>query len=416
MLAKSPFFPDITPPYTWFPDLRLIFQQDRLLQTAVSDSAGVGAVVRALRAEPGLVETYQAYLHLVAGLTNPLVNDAPDFLAGRPGPRGERAFFPPSRAHETDLAKRFFGAHPIPDGYQLVRIAAGDIDLRPRPGSGWYDQLTWALEPLLRPEAMSEAPRLEMDEGYREHLQELFQGIIARTRETHVKHLEMPMIGASGSDWYRTVRVAPELEVEPLAEFYLRRGLAYGFVHGILEMAFGAPALAQMRRLTARGEVTPNLADELNEIQSLFLDAHAAVRHELGMPPDPRADRDPEVARTRIKTFAARLSGDLDLGQDGRMMVPLFHDAELKKIKVLAFLGWAARPVTVRYVRPPAVRVMNRLGMTARGVTIEFAAQIESLVYPATEEIYVSRLLDRSEFQRLCDRHQSRPAILEALR
>jgi len=98
------------------------------------------------------------------------------------------------------------------------------------------------------------------------------------------------------------------------------------------------------------------------------------------------------------------------------MMVPLFHDVERKKTKVLVFLGWATRPVTVRYVRPPAVRVVNWVGMTPRGITIEFTKQVERLVYPVTEEIYVSRLLDRDEFQRLCARYQSRTAILDALR
>jgi len=136
------------------------------------------------------------------------------------------------------------------------------------------------------------------------------------------------------------------------------------------------------------------------------------------MLPEREADRDPEKARAGIKAFASQLPRDPDLGQDGRMMVPLFHDVERRMTKVLAFLGWAVRPVSVRYVRPPKVRVLDAAGreLSPKEVTIEFAALAEQLAYPVTAEVYVSRILDRGEFQRLCDRYRSRTAILEALR
>jgi hypothetical protein len=51
--------------------------------------------------------------------------------------------------------------------------------------------------PLVIPEKMPEAPRLDLDASYRRQLLELFKGILALTRETHIKQLEIPAVGAA---------------------------------------------------------------------------------------------------------------------------------------------------------------------------------------------------------------------------
>ena len=48
----------------------------------------------------------------------------------------------PSRAYETDLATELYGDRPIPDRFDLAdemikRLRAREIDLRPKPTSGW---------------------------------------------------------------------------------------------------------------------------------------------------------------------------------------------------------------------------------------------------------------------------------------
>src|SRR5262249_22170748 len=147
------------------------------------------------------------YLGLVSRLTNPLTGaDLRGLLrtldAGRSEfPAKGVAFFPASRAHETDLIKKLYMNQPIPEGFNLVaemirRIRAGSIDLTPTAASGWYDYQTWALEPLVAPERAAESERLKLEESYRKQLEELFKGILTLTRETHIKQLEVPAPGA----------------------------------------------------------------------------------------------------------------------------------------------------------------------------------------------------------------------------
>src|SRR5262249_17198798 len=139
-------------------------------------------------------------------------------------------FFPPSRAHETDLVTKLYGNRPIPDGFSLVdemirRIRSGQIQLKPTEQSGWYDYQTWAIEPLVVPERTPEATHLQATESYRKQLVELFKGILALTRETHIKQLVVPMAGAAapGLPKRPEIHIRPDLTVEPLATFYRRR-------------------------------------------------------------------------------------------------------------------------------------------------------------------------------------------------
>ena len=74
----------------------------------------------------------------------------------------------------------------------IRRIRLGQIELKPTGRSGWYDYQTWALEPLVVPEAMPESARLKLNDDYRKQLLELFKGVLALTRETHVKQLLIP--------------------------------------------------------------------------------------------------------------------------------------------------------------------------------------------------------------------------------
>jgi hypothetical protein len=46
---------------------------------------------------------------------------------------------------------------------------------------------------------------------------------------------------------------------------------------------------------------------------------------------------------------------------------------------------------------------------------IDFVAANHDVAVPVTAEIYVSRLLDREAFRRLCDERKTRSAILNAL-
>lgn len=397
--------------YTWSDALRRIFQQDRMLQTMLKGEDQAAALLAAMQRDAPLVAAYQAHHRLFARLTNPLV-ETPLM----------RRFFPPSVSHETELVKRLFTGKPIPDGFVLVdemirRIQAGTLDLTPHGDSGWYDHQTWALEPLVVPDRMPEAPRLRLDHGYRKHLLELFKGILTLTRETHIKQLEIPLTGSGlGMPLTRGLEIAPELPAEPVPTFYLRRALAYGFLRGVLEDAFGPHELSTMHRLTADGPVSAPLADELNHIQALFAGAHAAVHQHLGTPPDPAASDGLGAAVQHFERFASAQGTDPDLGRDVRCMVPVFFDIGRELTKVWIFMGWTDRHITIHYATPPAATFLDRKGRpVSKHPDIRWATQFARVATPVSAEIYVARVLDRDEFRRLCDEAQTESEILRRL-
>ncbi|MCK4304604.1 MAG: hypothetical protein KAY24_10245 [Candidatus Eisenbacteria sp.] len=352
--------------YTWSGELTAIFRQDRMLQTELKGRTGIANVVRALHADQRSRSIYEAYLNLISRLTNPF---PPEYaaldvqLAGLDrgltmAPDDSVYFFPPSQAHETELAKRLFNEVQIPSGFNLAdelikRIRSGDISLEPTESSGWYDYLTWALEPFVVPERMPEAEHLRLEPGYRQQLVELFKGILTLTRETHIKQLEIPSIGGS------------------------------------------------------RRPPTVNI--------------YVAVSRELGMEPDLSATGDmarkAETYVTAFQGWAKDLASDPDIGTDARCMVPLFNDEWRDSTKVWVFLGWSEKPVMISFAESPVATIVDQEGNRVPDdvVTLDFQSVTRYLAYPVTAEIYVSKILDREEFRRICDEEQTQSKILAAL-
>lgn len=379
--------------YSWSPELVGIFRRDRFLQSPL-ESGRAQTLLDSLG--PGR-ETYEAHLRLAGRLTNPLVEE-PSAL-GRSGVRW--AVFPPSRAVETDLARQLLGQDPIPEGFDLIdelmgRVEQGQLSLRPGPEDGWYAHQQWCLEPLLRPDEALESPRVERGKGYQACLREMCRAVLAMTRETHVKQLELPRLGCAS--WRERPEVRPSLSLEPLVTYYQRRAESYAFARQVLEEAFGRQALSGlMARQTREGPAELPLSQELDFMEALFRGCASQSAFEVGLP-WPVADR--RVAQDWVKNLA----GDPDVGQDVRCLVPLYFDEQRRCLKVLAVLGYAYRPLEVSYVRPPAV---------PEGVEVAFATDHEPLFYPVAIEVHCRRLLDRDEFRSLCDRH---PPTLSALR
>jgi hypothetical protein len=417
--------------YTWSGELTSIFQQDRMLQSEIRNRAGIETLVGALRADPTARAAYERHLSLISRLTNPLGNpDLRGLLEARDcgaadSPQEGIRFFPPSVAHETEIMKKLYGDRPIPEGFVLMdemirRIRSGELDLEPRPESGWYDYQTWALEPLVVPERMPEGARLELDEEYRKVLLELFKGLMTLTRETHVKQLEPEAFGASPR-WRPkriTIDIAPELAVEPLVTFYLRRAAGYRFVRAVLEDAFGPGVLERLHRLTPGGPAPAPLEEELTHMEELFQGAHASVSRQLGMAPRDGSGSETSAngAAERFGAWARALHSDPDLSLDLRAMVPVFYDVGRRRTKVWVFLGWSRRPINISFARPPRATVLNRRGKPAwNRPSISWGSLYERLPYPVTGELYVDRILDRNEFRKLCDVCGTREEILRQL-
>jgi hypothetical protein len=421
--------------YTWSEELATIFRQDRMLQTEMNGKEGIETLVKILKADHSARETYETYLSLAAKLTNPLSyrdlrGQITALEQGKPDtPSRGIYFFPPSRSHETELIKQLYGSRPIPESFNLAdemikRIRAGSLQLKPMGESGWYDYQTWALEPLVIPDEMPEASHLDFAESYRKQLLELFKGILALTRETHIKQLEIPLAGAAAPSRPSRpiIHIYPELATEPLATMYLRRSQSYRFVRTVIEETFGSDALARMHRLTINGPVKENLAEELRRMEALFYGAHVAVCEQIGMPfsssPSLGSGRGTGADASEFQAWRASLKYDLDLGRDVRMMVPVFYDVMRKKTKAWVFLGWSSRPVTVSFAKAPAAKVFDRADRQVRAdsVDLTFHSAGHELAYPVTAEVYVDKILNRDEFRQICDRYKTRSAILANLK
>ena len=419
--------------YTWSEDLAAVFRQDRLLQTPlmdVTDAAGVRALVEALRAEPAQRATYEACAALASRLTNPLSSPDLRALLAAPASVPDRriAFFPPSVSHEGELIKKMYGNAPIPEGFSLIeelirRIRSADLDLTPTPQSGWYDYQTWSHEPMVIPERMPEARHLAPNEGYRRELQELFKAAQALARETHVKQLEIPMrasaLGGRPTKQPVYLVVSPDLGVQPLPSYYLRRALGYDVVRSALEQTFGREGMAAMRRVGPDGPSKVPLASELDDTQALFWGAHATACRQIGLATESRAPNGGRGDHAgRFAAWAHALADDPDIGRDARMMVPVFFDRQREKLKVWVFLGWVTRELNVAFQKPPAAEVFDARGRRVEpsdDLRLVFASERHTLACPLTAEVYVSRLLDRDEFRRHCDLHKTRSAILANL-
>lgn len=418
--------------YTWNQALIQTFQRDRMLQTPLDETAA-DPLAQALARSQSLFMAYIASLTLNEKLTNPLAGDdlRHAALALKEGLAtsfsDHPALFPASQAQETNLAKKLYGTRPIPEGFNLAdemikRLRAGQLNLKPRPNSGWYDYQTYALEPLAIPERMPEAQRLKFDESYRKELVGLFKALLALTRETHVKQLEMPRLGsAMRIPHVEPTRISPDLTVEPLPTFYLRRARSYQFVRQVLEHAFGPDALPKMHRLTATGPVDLPLGSELTLMEAVFQGAYLRSCDEIGMKPESGAvsPNNASLDRALLAAWLESIPKDPDLGKDIRMMVPVFYDINRRKTKVWAVLGIASKPLNVSYVHPPTVKEIKGpqgTHVNPGDAYLEFANQSTQLTYIVSAEVYVSHLLNRTEFRQLCDQKKTFGAIVESLK
>jgi hypothetical protein len=408
--------------YTWTKELSQIFQQDRLLQKELTPDI-VRVMARCFLEGKGPLKPYRAYLSMVEKLTNPF---SPEYCHLAESAKIGRvnckfSFFPPSQAPETELIKRLYGNRPIPQGFSLMdamiqKVQAGEIDLTPGADSGWYAHQVYALEPFVLPERMPEAKKLRYGKRYKKELVDLFKATLALTRETHIKQLEIPLAGAAAPR--PALKIFPELAAEPVATFYLRRARAYRFVRQLLKSTFGEDALIGAYRQTASLGAKKPLYQELLDMEALFYGVYLIVAEELGMEVASNREADSVRGNLADKTLAGKwlrsYADDPDVGTDNRMMVPVFYDAQRKKTKVWVVMGYSVKPLSIWFEQIPEATITNAQGKPAKA-DLDFEGTEKSLIYPVSAEMYVSKLLDRSEFRTLCDRHKTQSAILKAL-
>jgi hypothetical protein len=157
-------------------------------------------------------------------------------------------------------------------------------------------------------------------------------------------------------------------------------------------------------------------------MQALFHGAYLQACGEIGMTPQSAPDlsdgKDATTDRAILNAWLASIRKDPDLGEEVRMMVPIFYDLGRRKTKVWMVLGIATKPLMVSYVTPPLVKGISgpgRRDVKSSEVEVNFSCDFHQTAYFATAEAYVTRLLDRTEFREHCARHKTYRAIISTL-
>jgi hypothetical protein len=385
--------------YSESSDLAAIFARDRFLLGPLDmGEPRQRAVALGLRellfSRPELADPLRWDLALQAQLTNPsravgVLELDPD----RPPP--EAYLLPPATSREAELIAKLGGTAVVgPRAMELFvqAVRDGTVSLSPRENSGWYDHQQWALEPLL---SLPEAERLRADEGYRQRLQDAFEAAVASRRETHIKSLALPAIGAAWSERV-AVAVAPDLRVEPLPTHYERSAGAYDFLFAaVLE-----PYLEPTWESWDQGAV----AEELREAQRLYRDAAVIARADLGL--DAGAG-DPVDA---TEAWLGAWWEDPRLDRDPRFMIPFGETLQRDPI-AWAVLGVKLVDITVAYDQAPVVRSLT----PGYELDVSFTEARYTLPVLVFAELPVAGILDRQEFRALADMHPTQRELLDAL-
>ncbi len=426
--------------YTWSHALEQIFRQDRLLQTPLK-GAQIARLISVLREDLESRNAYLNYIDLIGKLTNPFVGTSLSrfLLSGQEQPEAQEEyyFFPPSLSPEYNLQRKLFGNSDPPPNFSLIneiikRVQNGDLNLQPDNQSGWYDYCIWAIEPLVIPEKMDEWKRVKFSSPYKELLLELFKGAYALTRETHVKSFS-GSYGSSAGMFAPKIRIAPNLTVEPLPTLYMRRAFSYRLIKEALCSCFSENTLRNTRTLRQDGAQAESIYDGIERMENLFIAAHSIACDELGMESFGISDSyDLATAKNNFKRWVADIQYDQDLGADSRMMVPLYFDRAVQKLKCWVFLGWIEHDISVGYQQPPGLvsfdhsaYVNPMLAKIPPGIPMyEEARRAPEIIftpsnyksfYPVTAELHVKKLLNREEFRGLCNSFLSAAKILQEL-
>jgi hypothetical protein len=440
--------------YTWNKELSGIFRRDRFLQSYDSVRPGFGPYAEtavALNGAPAITQQYKSVLGLYAGLTNPYFHLPPTALAplvpdasalgnlssiqstfesqhpemqGTPECAAHLAFLPASDSPETKLFRDLYCDVAIPQDQNLIdvlidRIRSGQVDLTPKPDSGWYDRQLYALETLLVPEKAPEKDHLFLTKRYKEKLVETFKSLITQRRETHVKQLETGSSSdVSGYMPQKQVDVYPKLPVEPFPTFYLRTARAYRFLQGVLVASMGQTFLDSIGRMTEEGTRSPvMLGDELSQKIELLYGLYAVSARSIGMKPvlDPgESDVDIGKAEAFARDWITKWRSDPDIARDPRVIAPIEHDITHNQVRYWVILGIKALRIQAEFYPGYEPKVVST-------PDCEFRSFIDEKPYTLVEQQVEIALPDsqppltRDELRSIADKYNNQADIVKAL-
>jgi hypothetical protein len=313
----------------------------------------------------------------------------------------------------------------VPAGVDLMRelvrkIRSGEVNLQPRPNSGWYDYQVYALETLLLPEKGAEKDKLLLSKAYKKRMLEAFQALVTKRRETHVRQLDIVMAPRSMERPPPKLeeKVKPRLRVEPCPSYFLRAARAYAFLANFLESSVGKETLQALHGLKKDGQRKDNLYDELHFMRDLFYGLYLTSAEDIGMKPALAAEEtvDQDRCYRLAGDWLAKAFKDEDLAADTRVGVPIYVDANRGITRLWLTLGVRLSKLDADYARPPHIKPARQGDWT-----VVESHRLEGSHYyiPVDEfaevEIKGMRVLTREELRAICDREKTKEAILKAL-
>jgi hypothetical protein len=429
--------------YTWNETLSqcfrfLVYFQRHLVK---EELALIRDITAAVSKDPALLADYKKAMNFYAKLTNPYNCLSVVDLAGQADldwPSVERlagekkvrwkvvALFPPSTSKETVLFWTLFpqGLPPNADLMrELVRaIRSGKVDLKPKPGSGWYEHQVYALETLLLPEKGEEHNKLLLTKEYKKRMLEAFQAQMTKRRETHVRQLSKDKKDGPGGSYEPPPppdSIRPRLRIEPCPSYFLRTARAYAFLANFLETAIGKEALQRLHGLKQDGERKPNLHAELADMRDLFYGLYFISAEDIGLKPELAPDE--TVDRERCTELAVdwlpKAFDDPELAVDTRVSVPIYVDRINGVTRLWLKLGVRMTKLEASYARPPHIKPVNG---AVDWAPVERGLEPSKYLIPVDEfaevELKGLRSLTREELRAVCDREKTKEAIIRALR
>ena len=426
--------------YTWNETLASCSRFLRFFQQKLGepDLALIRALADALGKDKTLLADYHKAMAFYARLTNPRSCLTCADVVTQPTLDGSTlhrmsqekqvahatvALFPPSTSKEGVLFEKLF-PFGLPPHAELMRelvrrIRSGEIDLKPKSNSGWYDHQVFALETLLLPEKGDERAKLLLTKSYKKRMLEAFQALVTKRRETHVRN-GFEYVGARIGLPPPLDTVKPRLRVEPCPSYFLRTARAYTFVANFLEAVLDKETLAELHGLKQGGERTPGLHAELQQMRDLFYGLYLISAEDIGLKPELAKDEnvDPERCTKWATDWLLRALDDPDLAIDTRVSVPIYVDPGRKIVRLWATLGVRLTRLHVSYARPPQLKPANGSADWKPAESHQLKA-VEYLI-PVDEfaeiELKGMRSLTRDELRAVCDREQTKARIIAALR
>ena len=380
-------------------------------------------IATVLETHPSLLDSYRKLLAFQSRMTNPMaVASIEALLPGAADPHRLQSVsvLPSSTSREAELFQALFpeGTPPVANLMTelILRVRAGTIDLAPGDAGGWYQHQVHALETLVLPARGQQQQKLLLTARYKKRLIEAFEALMTKRRETHARSLMFALKAAAPLG---AGEIYPRLRIEPCATFYLRTARAYAFVESVLQAAAGEEVLTRLHGLRRSGPREKPLGDELAEVRQRFYGFYLVSCEDLGMHPKLAADEpvDVEAAKAAALAWLEAYPADADLAQDTRVAVPIYADPLGNTHRIWATLGVRLAKLDAEYVRPPKIRPAEeggdwqdvqprQLGESHYVIAVDAFAEVERRgLQPPT----------RDELRAICDRHQTKAAIIEAL-